>query len=144
MARAVSPERKKEYNRRYESKLPPEVKQKRRDAQAACKRKLRQRRSAAQALSEPKTSATAGVLLPAFSWTPPSAQDQTINDIHPCTNRFSQHSIVSSHDPLAGPRGPNLASGMPGSQVPLSGEGDKSISEWAVPQGIHPKARFCL
>jgi ribosomal protein L31 len=28
---------------------------------------------------------------------------------------------------------------MPGSQVPLSGEGDKSISEWAVPQGIHPK-----
>jgi hypothetical protein len=119
MTRAVSPERKKEYNRRYESKLPPEVKRKRRDAQAACKRKLRQRRSAARALSEPNTSATAGVLLPAFSWTPSLAQDQTSDDSHSCTNSFSQHSVASSHDPLAGPRGLNLALGMPGAQVPL-------------------------
>ncbi|KAG1845815.1 hypothetical protein F4604DRAFT_1936726 [Suillus subluteus] len=117
MARAVSPERKKEYNRRYESKLPPDVKQKRRDAQAACKRKLRQRRSAARSLAEPNTSATAGVLLPAFSWTPSSAQHLKTNDSHSCTNNFSRHCVASSNDPRL--RGLNLASGMLGTQVPL-------------------------
>lgn len=118
MARAVSPERKREYNRRYEGKLPPEAKQKRRDAQAACKRKLRQHRSTARALAEPKTLATAGVLLPAFSWTPPSAQDPTTgDDSHSCTNNFSQHSVASSDG--SGLRELNLASGMLGTQVPL-------------------------
>jgi hypothetical protein len=124
MARAVSPERKKEYNRRYEHKLPPEAKQKRRDAQAACKRKLRQHRSIAQALAEPSqpanTSATAGVLLPAFSWTPSSAQDQTADRIHSHTHSFPRHSVASANDPGLG--GLNLASGMLGTQVPLETE----------------------
>ncbi|KAG1771564.1 hypothetical protein EV702DRAFT_1201879 [Suillus placidus] len=111
MARAVSPERKKEYNRRYERKLPPEAKQKRRDAQAACKRKLRQHRSTARELAEPNTSATAGVLLPAFSWIPSSAQ----TDSHSHTNSFFRHSVASLNDP--GPRGLDLASGMLGTQV---------------------------
>jgi hypothetical protein len=111
MARAVSPERKREYNRRYERKLPPEAKQKRRDAQAACKRKLRQHRSTARELAEPNTSATAGVLLPAFSWIPSSAQDLSL--IH--TDNLFQHSVASLNDP--GQRGLDLASCMLGTQV---------------------------
>ncbi|KAG2362871.1 hypothetical protein BDR07DRAFT_1484230 [Suillus spraguei] len=116
MARAVSPERKKEYNRRYESKLPPEIKQKRRDAQAACKRRLRQRRSAAQVLADPNTLATSGVLSPAFSWILSSAPDQT-TDSYSCTNIFARPSLASSNDP--GLRRLDLATGMLGTQVPL-------------------------
>jgi hypothetical protein len=38
----ILPEKRKEYNQRYEAKLSPEAKKRRRDAQAASKRRLRQ------------------------------------------------------------------------------------------------------
>ncbi|KAG1890735.1 uncharacterized protein F5891DRAFT_1197815 [Suillus fuscotomentosus] len=124
MTRAVSPERKREYNRRYERKLPPEAKQKRRDAQAACKRKLRQHRSTARALAEPpqpaNTLAATGILSPAFSWTPSPVQDKTADGIHSQTHNFPQHAVASANDP--GMRGLDLASGMLGTQVPLETE----------------------
>lgn len=124
MTRAVSPERKREYNRRYERKLPPEAKQKRRDAQAACKRRLRQHRSTARALAEPpqpaNTLAATGSLIPAFSWTPSLVRDKTADRIHSQTHNFPQHAVASANDP--GMRGLDLASGMLGTQVPLETE----------------------
>ncbi|KAG2057202.1 hypothetical protein BDR06DRAFT_969415 [Suillus hirtellus] len=95
-----------------------------RDAQAACKRKLRQHRSTAWALAEPpqpaNTLAATEILSPAFSWTPSPVRDKTADGIHSQTHNFPQHAVASANDP--GMRGLDLASGMLGTRVPLETE----------------------
>ncbi|KAG1772237.1 hypothetical protein EV702DRAFT_1201625 [Suillus placidus] len=91
----ISPETKRKYNRKYEAKFTPEEKEKRRKAQAACKRKLR----AARKLRGASPTITSGTSGPDYP--PPLASLAS-----GCHSMLNQHLNVDH------------ASGMQGIQVP--------------------------
>ncbi|KAG1725977.1 hypothetical protein EDB19DRAFT_1833597 [Suillus lakei] len=94
----ISPETKRKYNRTYEEKLTPEKKERRRRAQAACKRKLRAARKLQGA--SPTITSTSGPTHP-----PPLAPLPS-----------GHHSQLDEHLNL------DHASGMRGTQVPEDAE----------------------